>query len=176
MNQGHADFRGSLEPNDEVMPYSDDETDDELDASSEEEEVEELPGAPQPAADARPSGEPSASTCLVFNSSAAFFIQVTFQSVSFSEMPWKVKANDRPYHHLPEFETKVFLFMKKSRYSVSLSTGLPFHGLILILPPLVPTLTNPEHIWRSASTDTPWTKSRIKHGVQRSHLAQCLAS
>lgn len=81
MNRGHADFRGSLEPNDEVMPYSDDETDDELDASSEE-EVEEPPGAPQPAADARPSGEPSASTCLVFNSSAAFFNQVTFQSVS----------------------------------------------------------------------------------------------
>lgn len=82
MNRGRADSRGSLEPNDEVMPYSDDETDDELDASSEEEEVEEPPGAPQPPADARPSGEPSASTCSAFNSSAVFFIQVTLQSVA----------------------------------------------------------------------------------------------
>uniref|UniRef100_A0A671VRV7 ATPase phospholipid transporting 8B1 n=1 Tax=Sparus aurata TaxID=8175 RepID=A0A671VRV7_SPAAU len=32
-------------------------------------------------------------------------------------MGWKVKANDRPYHHLPEFEKKVFLCIKKSRYS-----------------------------------------------------------
>ncbi|XP_003978792.1 phospholipid-transporting ATPase IC [Takifugu rubripes] len=78
---------GSLEPDDEVMPYSDDETDDELDASTEEEE-EEPPGAPQP-----PAGP-----------------QV-------SEMAWKVKANDRPYHHLPEFQKKVFLCIKKSRYS-----------------------------------------------------------
>lgn len=36
-----------------------------------------------------------------------------------SEMAWKVKANDRPYHHLPEFQKKVFLCFKKSRYSVS---------------------------------------------------------
>uniref|UniRef100_A0A4W6CT91 Phospholipid-transporting ATPase n=1 Tax=Lates calcarifer TaxID=8187 RepID=A0A4W6CT91_LATCA len=32
-------------------------------------------------------------------------------------MGWKVKANDRPYHHLPEFQKKVFLCIKKSRYS-----------------------------------------------------------
>lgn len=65
MNRGHANTRGSLQPNDEVMPYSDDETDDELDATSEEEEedVEEMPGAEEPAAGARPSGELSASTC-----------------------------------------------------------------------------------------------------------------
>lgn len=56
MNRGRADSQGSLEPNDEVMPYSDDETDDELDASSEE-EVEVFPGAPQPVVDTRPSGE-----------------------------------------------------------------------------------------------------------------------
>lgn len=47
---------GSLEPDDEVMPYSDDETDDELDASTEEEE-EEPPGAPQPPAEPQVSGE-----------------------------------------------------------------------------------------------------------------------
>uniref|UniRef100_A0A8C9Y1F4 Phospholipid-transporting ATPase n=1 Tax=Sander lucioperca TaxID=283035 RepID=A0A8C9Y1F4_SANLU len=37
--------------------------------------------------------------------------------VIFMEMAWKVKANDRPYHHLPEFKKKVFLCIKKSRYS-----------------------------------------------------------
>uniref|UniRef100_A0A671VLC7 Phospholipid-transporting ATPase n=1 Tax=Sparus aurata TaxID=8175 RepID=A0A671VLC7_SPAAU len=87
MSRRRADSQGSLGPDDEVMPYSDDETDDELDASSEE-ELEEPPGAPQPPAEVRPS-----------------------------EMGWKVKANDRPYHHLPEFEKKVFLCIKKSRYS-----------------------------------------------------------
>lgn len=59
MNRGRADSQGSLEPNDEVMPYSDDETDDELDGSSEE-EVEVFPGAPgapEPVVDTRPSGE-----------------------------------------------------------------------------------------------------------------------
>uniref|UniRef100_A0A8C9Y085 Phospholipid-transporting ATPase n=1 Tax=Sander lucioperca TaxID=283035 RepID=A0A8C9Y085_SANLU len=40
-----------------------------------------------------------------------------FIMFSFSEMAWKVKANDRPYHHLPEFKKKVFLCIKKSRYS-----------------------------------------------------------
>ncbi|KAI9519242.1 Phospholipid-transporting ATPase IC [Dissostichus eleginoides] len=74
-------------PDDEVMPYSDDETDDELEVSSEE-EPDAPPGIPPPQVEARPS-----------------------------EMGWKVKANDRPFHHLPEFEKKVFLCIKKSRYS-----------------------------------------------------------
>ncbi|KAL7376349.1 hypothetical protein ABVT39_006202 [Epinephelus coioides] len=87
MSRRRADSQGSLGPDDEVMPYSDDETDDELDATSEE-EPEEPPGAPQPTVEAKPS-----------------------------EMGWKVKANDRPYHHLPEFQKKVFLCFKKSRYS-----------------------------------------------------------
>lgn len=56
MSRRRADSQGSLGPDDEVMPYSDDETDDELDASSEEEQ-EEPPGAPQPPAEVRPSGE-----------------------------------------------------------------------------------------------------------------------
>uniref|UniRef100_A0A8C6KSV6 Phospholipid-transporting ATPase n=1 Tax=Nothobranchius furzeri TaxID=105023 RepID=A0A8C6KSV6_NOTFU len=30
---------------------------------------------------------------------------------------WKVKANDRAYHQLPEFKKKIFLCIKKSRYS-----------------------------------------------------------
>lgn len=37
----------------------------------------------------------------------------------FPEIGWKVKANDRPYHNLPEFQKKVFLCVKKSKYSVS---------------------------------------------------------
>ncbi|KAJ4925775.1 hypothetical protein JOQ06_007963 [Pogonophryne albipinna] len=74
-------------PDDEVMPYSDDETDDELEVSSEE-EPDVPPGITPPQVEAKPS-----------------------------EMGWKVKANDRPYHHLPEFEKKVFLCIKKSRYS-----------------------------------------------------------
>nr|XP_040054070.1 phospholipid-transporting ATPase IC [Gasterosteus aculeatus aculeatus]XP_040054071.1 phospholipid-transporting ATPase IC [Gasterosteus aculeatus aculeatus]XP_040054072.1 phospholipid-transporting ATPase IC [Gasterosteus aculeatus aculeatus] len=87
MNRHRVDSRGSLGPDDEVMPYSDDETDDELEVSSEEEQEEESRD-PQPPEEARPS-----------------------------EMGWKVKANDRPYHQLPEFKKKVFLCFKKSRYS-----------------------------------------------------------
>ncbi|KAI3362567.1 hypothetical protein L3Q82_012274, partial [Scortum barcoo] len=87
MSRQRADSQGSLGPDDEVMPYSDDETDDELEVSSEE-EPEEPEGAPHPPVEAKPS-----------------------------EIGWKVKANDRPYHHLPEFEKKVFLCIKKSRYS-----------------------------------------------------------
>lgn len=59
MNRGHVDSRGPVEPNDEVMPYSDDETDDELDASTED-EAGETPGDEEAPADARPSGELSA--------------------------------------------------------------------------------------------------------------------
>uniref|UniRef100_A0A669AV99 Phospholipid-transporting ATPase n=1 Tax=Oreochromis niloticus TaxID=8128 RepID=A0A669AV99_ORENI len=33
------------------------------------------------------------------------------------DVTWKVKANDRPYHQLPEFKKKVFLCIKKSKYS-----------------------------------------------------------
>uniref|UniRef100_A0A3Q4BBS0 Phospholipid-transporting ATPase n=1 Tax=Mola mola TaxID=94237 RepID=A0A3Q4BBS0_MOLML len=87
MSRSRADSQGSLGPDDEVMPYSDDETDDELDGSSEE-EAQEPPRVPQPSLEAKPS-----------------------------EMGWKVKANDRPYHHLPEFQKKDFLCIKKSRYS-----------------------------------------------------------
>ncbi|XP_070781239.1 phospholipid-transporting ATPase IC isoform X1 [Enoplosus armatus] len=91
MSRRRVDSQSSLGPDDEVMPYSDDETDDELGASSEgepEEPREEPPGAPHLPVEARPS-----------------------------EVGWKVKANDRPYHHLPEFQKKVFLCIKKSRYS-----------------------------------------------------------
>uniref|UniRef100_A0A8C4DMB2 Phospholipid-transporting ATPase n=1 Tax=Dicentrarchus labrax TaxID=13489 RepID=A0A8C4DMB2_DICLA len=82
MSRRRADSQGSLGPDDEVMPYSDDDTDDELEPSSEGE-----PEAPHAPAEVR------------------------------VKMGWKVKANDRPYHHLPEFQKKVCLCIKKSRYS-----------------------------------------------------------
>uniref|UniRef100_A0AAV2IV86 Phospholipid-transporting ATPase n=1 Tax=Knipowitschia caucasica TaxID=637954 RepID=A0AAV2IV86_KNICA len=81
------DSQGSRGPDDEVMPYSDDETDDEVEPGSDE-ALQEPPEAEQSPVEARPS-----------------------------EMGWKVKANDRAYHQLPEFEKKVFLCIKKSRYS-----------------------------------------------------------
>uniref|UniRef100_A0AAQ5X3G5 Phospholipid-transporting ATPase n=1 Tax=Amphiprion ocellaris TaxID=80972 RepID=A0AAQ5X3G5_AMPOC len=87
MSRRRTDSQGSLGPDDEAMPYSDDETDDELAVSSEG-EPEAPPGAPHPPVETRPS-----------------------------DMGWKVKANDRAYHQLPEFQKKVFLCIKKSRYS-----------------------------------------------------------
>ena len=56
MNRYRADSQGSMGPDDEVMPYSDDETDDELAVSSEG-EAEELPGALHPPVEAKPSGK-----------------------------------------------------------------------------------------------------------------------
>uniref|UniRef100_A0A8C4DKC7 Phospholipid-transporting ATPase n=1 Tax=Dicentrarchus labrax TaxID=13489 RepID=A0A8C4DKC7_DICLA len=91
MSRRRADSQGSLGPDDEVMPYSDDDTDDELEPSSEGE-----PEAPHAPAEVRVSGE-------------SLYINL--------KMGWKVKANDRPYHHLPEFQKKVCLCIKKSRYS-----------------------------------------------------------
>lgn len=67
-------------------------------------------------------------------------------------MGWKVKANDRPYHHLPEFEKKVFLCIKKIRYSVSSAVYMKLlvNGLTqrCLYPPSLLVLidTNPEHI------------------------------
>uniref|UniRef100_A0A673YFL0 Phospholipid-transporting ATPase n=1 Tax=Salmo trutta TaxID=8032 RepID=A0A673YFL0_SALTR len=62
------------------MPYSDDETDDELDPGSDEE---------------RPQVEEARST----------------------ESGWRVKANDRAFCNLPEFQKKYFLCLKKSKYA-----------------------------------------------------------
>lgn len=56
MSRRRADSQGSLGPDDEVMPYSDDETDDELDATSEE-ESDDVPRAPEPPVEAKPSGD-----------------------------------------------------------------------------------------------------------------------
>ncbi|XP_005725705.1 phospholipid-transporting ATPase IC [Pundamilia nyererei] len=88
MSRRRVDTRSSLGPDDEVMPYSDDETDDELEEESSEGEEEAPERAPQPQVETRPT-----------------------------DVTWKVKANDRPYHQLPEFKKKVFLCIKKSKYS-----------------------------------------------------------
>uniref|UniRef100_A0A8C6NLB8 Phospholipid-transporting ATPase n=1 Tax=Nothobranchius furzeri TaxID=105023 RepID=A0A8C6NLB8_NOTFU len=95
MSRQRVDSQGSIGPNDEVMPYSDDETDDELDDETSESEAEVAPEAPQPPMETRPPGG---------------FRQLTL-------VGWKVKANDRAYHQLPEFKKKIFLCIKKSRYS-----------------------------------------------------------
>lgn len=65
MSRQRADSQGSLGPDDEVMPYSDDETDDELAVSSEG-EAEEPPGVPHPPVEAKPSGELLKLTLLKF--------------------------------------------------------------------------------------------------------------
>ncbi|XP_041110345.1 phospholipid-transporting ATPase IC-like [Polyodon spathula] len=79
----------SLGPNDEDMPYSDDETDDELDD-------------PQPK-----------------DTEQNQINQETEerQGPLKKEGTWKVKANDRRFCELPEFQKKSFLWFKKSKYS-----------------------------------------------------------
>uniref|UniRef100_A0A8C6WR86 Phospholipid-transporting ATPase n=1 Tax=Neogobius melanostomus TaxID=47308 RepID=A0A8C6WR86_9GOBI len=48
------------------------------------------------------------------------------------EMGWKVKANDRAYHQLPEFQKKVFLCIKKSRYSGNAIKTYKYNALTFI--------------------------------------------
>ncbi|KAL2099677.1 hypothetical protein ACEWY4_004071 [Coilia grayii] len=84
MSRRRADSQSSLGPDDEVMPYSDDETDDELDQSMDEGE--------------RPAAAP-------------------IPEAQSSESGWRVKANDRAFIHLPEFQRRVVLCIKKSKYS-----------------------------------------------------------
>ncbi|KAM8962280.1 LOW QUALITY PROTEIN: phospholipid-transporting ATPase IC [Pelodytes ibericus] len=76
-------------PNDEVMPYSDDETDEEL----------ESPAALEPEQnrinkEAEQSREPLTKDCS-----------------------WQVKANDPNFYNQPEFKKKSFLCLKKSKYA-----------------------------------------------------------
>ncbi|XP_043085887.1 phospholipid-transporting ATPase IC-like [Puntigrus tetrazona] len=88
--RARAVSEGSLdEPDDEVVPYSDDETDDELQSEDELDRSEDQ--LPEPESRPAPVAEPG----------------------------WSVRANDREYCHQPQFKKKVFLCIKKSKYSVS---------------------------------------------------------
>lgn len=99
MSRRRADSQGSLGPDDEVMPYSDDETDDE-------ELDDEVP--------------------------SPVVVPQQPEEVRVSEIGWKVKANDRPYHQLPEFQKKIFLCFKKSRYSGNAIKTYKYNALTFI--------------------------------------------
>ncbi|KTG37553.1 hypothetical protein cypCar_00011129, partial [Cyprinus carpio] len=75
------------EPDDEVVPYSDDETDDELQSEDDLDRSEDQ--LPEPEIRPTPAAEPG----------------------------WSIRANDREYCNQPQFQKKVFLCIKKSRYS-----------------------------------------------------------
>uniref|UniRef100_A0A9J8A228 Phospholipid-transporting ATPase n=1 Tax=Cyprinus carpio carpio TaxID=630221 RepID=A0A9J8A228_CYPCA len=83
--RARAASQGSLDdPDDEVVPYSDDETDEELQS---EDDLDRM--------------------CL--------FCVLTV--ILLSEPGWSVRANDREYCNQPQFKKKVFLCIKKSKYS-----------------------------------------------------------
>ncbi|KAM7077505.1 phospholipid-transporting ATPase IC-like [Ciconia maguari] len=83
-------FDEDSQPNDEVMPYSDDETEDELD--SQQPVVE--PGQNQINGDTEESREPLKKDCS-----------------------WQVKANDQCFYEQPQFKRTIFLCFKKSIYA-----------------------------------------------------------
>ncbi|XP_041425963.1 phospholipid-transporting ATPase IC [Xenopus laevis] len=76
-------------PNDDVVPYSDDETDDELDSPQTEE-----PEQNRRNVEAEQSQEPVIKECT-----------------------WQVKANDRNFYDQPQFKKKVYFCLKKSKYA-----------------------------------------------------------
>uniref|UniRef100_A0A671QHB0 Phospholipid-transporting ATPase n=1 Tax=Sinocyclocheilus anshuiensis TaxID=1608454 RepID=A0A671QHB0_9TELE len=83
--RARAASQGSLEePDDEVVPYSDDETDDELQSEDDLDRMLVL--------------------CVLI-------------VILLSEPGWSIRANDREYCNQPQFKKKVFLCIKKSRYS-----------------------------------------------------------
>ncbi|KAF2988529.1 hypothetical protein EK904_005509 [Melospiza melodia maxima] len=83
-------FEEDSQPNDDVVPYSDDETEDELDSRQ--------PGAelgPSPTSrDPEESREPGKKDCS-----------------------WQVKANDQRFYDQPGFKRTIFLCFKKSKYA-----------------------------------------------------------
>ncbi|NWY05968.1 AT8B1 ATPase, partial [Nothoprocta ornata] len=78
------------QPNDEVVPYSDDETEDELD-------------------DPQPATEPEQNR---INREA----EETREALK-KDCSWQVKANDRLFHEQPCFKRTVFLCFKRSKYA-----------------------------------------------------------
>ncbi|NWS06057.1 AT8B1 ATPase, partial [Motacilla alba] len=83
-------FEEDSQPNDEVVPYSDDETEDELDSRQPGAE----PGHNPSSRDAEESREPGKKDCS-----------------------WQVKANDQRFYDQPGFKRTIFLCFKKSKYA-----------------------------------------------------------
>ncbi|NXD09484.1 AT8B1 ATPase, partial [Nothocercus nigrocapillus] len=83
-------FDEDSQPNDEVMPYSDDETEDELDSQ-------------------QPAVEPEQNR---INREA----EEKRESLK-KDCSWQVKANDRLFHEQPYFKRTAFLCFKKSKYA-----------------------------------------------------------
>ncbi|RMB92545.1 hypothetical protein DUI87_31045 [Hirundo rustica rustica] len=83
-------FEEDSQPNDEVVPYSDDETEDELDGRQPGAE----PGPNQTSRDTQESRDPGKKDCS-----------------------WQVKANDQRFYDQPGFKRTIFLCFKKSKYS-----------------------------------------------------------
>ncbi|NXI32748.1 AT8B1 ATPase, partial [Sterrhoptilus dennistouni] len=83
-------FEEDSQPNDEVVPYSDDETEDELDSRQPGAE----PGPNQSSRDTEESRDPGKKDCS-----------------------WQVKANDQRFYDQPGFKRTIFLCFKKSKYA-----------------------------------------------------------
>uniref|UniRef100_A0A8D0HF46 Phospholipid-transporting ATPase n=1 Tax=Sphenodon punctatus TaxID=8508 RepID=A0A8D0HF46_SPHPU len=83
-------FDEDSQPNDEVMPYSDDETEDELDTQ-------------------QPAIEPEQNRINRESEESRETMR--------RDSGWQVKANDRSFHEQPQFQKTTFLCVKKSKYA-----------------------------------------------------------
>uniref|UniRef100_A0A673K2K8 Phospholipid-transporting ATPase n=1 Tax=Sinocyclocheilus rhinocerous TaxID=307959 RepID=A0A673K2K8_9TELE len=114
-----AASQGSLEePDDEVVPYSDDETDDELQSEDDLDHDEVVPYSDDETDDELQSEDdldrredqlPEPETIPYL-----FYVLIV---ILLSEPGWSIRANDREYCNQPQFKKKVFLCIKKSKYS-----------------------------------------------------------
>ncbi|XP_013910354.1 PREDICTED: phospholipid-transporting ATPase IC [Thamnophis sirtalis] len=99
-------FDEDTQPNDEEVPYSDDETEDDLET--------------------QPEVEPEQNR---FN----IEVEATRETLR-KDCSWQVKANDRAFYEQPQFKKTIFLCIQKSKYAVSkhLCTefNLHFSGLL----------------------------------------------
>uniref|UniRef100_A0AAY4EQT1 Phospholipid-transporting ATPase n=1 Tax=Denticeps clupeoides TaxID=299321 RepID=A0AAY4EQT1_9TELE len=98
MSRRRADSHGSLGPDDEVVPYSDDETDDEL----------------EPSIDEQPEGLPSVSQ---LSGKVNCFLCESIPLCCLLDLNWQVKANDRSFCKQPQFQKKFFLCFKRCKYA-----------------------------------------------------------
>nr|XP_003406331.1 phospholipid-transporting ATPase IC isoform X2 [Loxodonta africana] len=127
-------FEEDSQPNDEVVPYSDDETEDELEDQGPAVELEQN----QVNREAEENREPFRKDCT-----------------------WQVKANDRSFHEQPQFKNTKFFCIKESKYATNairtykynVFTFLPlnlfeqfkrvanFYFLILLILQTIPQIT-----------------------------------